>query len=47
MLAMQDLTDEQRLIVNTVRQFVNNEVIPIASAMEHRDEYPHALVEQM
>ena len=44
---MQDLTDEQRLIVNTVRQFVNNEVIPVASGMEHRDEYPHALVEQM
>lgn len=41
------LTDEQRLILGTVRQFVEKEVIPVASAMEHRDEYPHALVSQM
>lgn len=40
-------TDEQRLILSTVRQFVEKEVIPVASAMEHRDEYPHALVSQM
>jgi alkylation response protein AidB-like acyl-CoA dehydrogenase len=40
-------TDEQRLILATVRQFVEKEVIPVASAMEHRDEYPHALVSQM
>jgi alkylation response protein AidB-like acyl-CoA dehydrogenase len=41
------LTEEQDLIVRTVRQFVEKEVIPVASAMEHRDEYPHALVAQM
>ncbi len=41
------LTDEQQLILGTVRQFVEKEVIPVASAMEHRDEYPHALVSQM
>jgi len=35
------------LILNTVRQFVEKEVIPVASAMEHGDEYPHALVSQM
>lgn len=40
-------TDEQQLILRTVRQFVEKEVIPVASAMEHRDEYPHALVSQM
>jgi len=40
-------THEQELIVSTVRQFVEKEVIPVASAMEHRNEYPHALVEQM
>lgn len=39
--------DEQQLILRTVRQFVEKEVIPVASAMEHRDEYPHALVSQM
>lgn len=43
----QTLTDEQQLILNTVRQFVEKEVIPVASAMEHGDEYPHALVSQM
>jgi alkylation response protein AidB-like acyl-CoA dehydrogenase len=41
------LSDEERLIVNTVRQFVDRDVIPVASKMEHRDEYPHGLVEQM
>ena len=44
---MYQLSDEERLIVNTVRQFVDRDVIPVASRMEHRDEYPHALVEQM
>ena len=39
--------EEQRLILKSVREFVEREVIPVASAMEHRDEYPHALVEQM
>ena len=44
---MRALTAEQQLIVSTVRQFVEKEVIPVASGMEHRNEYPHALVEQM
>lgn len=38
---------DRDLIVNTVRQFVRREVIPVASAMEHRNEYPHQLVAQM
>jgi alkylation response protein AidB-like acyl-CoA dehydrogenase len=41
------LTTEQGLIVNTVRQFVEREVIPVASELEHRNEYPHDLVAQM
>src|SRR5271155_2775804 len=44
---MKPLTEEQELILRTVRQFVDKEVIPVASAMEHRDEYPHQLVAQM
>ena len=44
---MKPFSEEQELILRTVRQFVNNEVIPVASEMEHRDEYPHALVGQM
>ena len=44
---MVDSSEEQRLILRTVREFVDREVIPVASAMEHRDEYPHALADQM
>jgi alkylation response protein AidB-like acyl-CoA dehydrogenase len=39
--------EEQRLILRTVREFVDREVIPVASGMEHRGEYPHALAEEM
>ncbi len=34
-------------IVATVARFVEREVIPVASELEHRNEYPHALVERM
>ena len=34
-------------ILNSVRRFVEKEVIPSASAIEHADEYPHDLVERM
>ncbi len=40
-------SDERALILSTVRRFIEKEVIPVASAMEHRDEYPHQLVAQM
>jgi alkylation response protein AidB-like acyl-CoA dehydrogenase len=43
----QSLTSEQQLIVHTVRQFCEREVIPVASELEHRNEYPHELVAQM
>ena len=42
-----DLTDEQKLIIDTVREFVEREVIPVADEMEHADEYPDKIVEQM
>ncbi len=38
---------ERELIVSTVRKFVEKEVMPVASELEHRNEYPHALVRQM
>ena len=44
---MSQLTEQQQMIARTVRDFVEREVIPVASAMEHRGEYPHALVESM
>jgi alkylation response protein AidB-like acyl-CoA dehydrogenase len=40
-------SSERELIIHTVRKFVEKEVIPIASEMEHRNEYPHDLVRQM
>jgi alkylation response protein AidB-like acyl-CoA dehydrogenase len=42
-----DLADEQRLVLNTIREFVERDVMPVASDLEHRGEYPHALVETM
>jgi alkylation response protein AidB-like acyl-CoA dehydrogenase len=36
-----------REIVEAVRRFVDREVIPVASELEHNDEYPHALVAKM
>jgi alkylation response protein AidB-like acyl-CoA dehydrogenase len=41
------LNDTQKAIVETVREFVDKEVIPVADEMEHSDEYPEAIVEQM
>ena len=34
-------------MIATVRTFIAREVIPVASAMEHADEFPAAIVEQM
>ena len=42
-----ELTDEQREIVSTVRDFVEREVIPVADELEHRDEFPEKIVEHM
>jgi alkylation response protein AidB-like acyl-CoA dehydrogenase len=40
-------SEEQQLILRTVHDFVEREVIPVASAMEHRGEYPFELANQM
>jgi alkylation response protein AidB-like acyl-CoA dehydrogenase len=40
-------TDEQRAITEMVRQFVDNEVIPIAEEYDHEDKFPEQVVEQM
>lgn len=39
--------DVRREMVATVRRFVEREVEPYASELEHRDEYPHAMVATM
>ena len=41
------LTEVQREIVATVRQFVDREIIPAAQELEHSDSYPQAIVDQM
>ena len=45
--ADQSTLSERELILSTVRKFVEKEVMPIASELEHRNEYPHDLVRQM
>ncbi len=39
------LTDDQRDILAAVREFVDNEIIPVATDLEHKDEYPQAIVD--
>ena len=40
-----DLTDIQQEILSTVRDFVDKEIIPVATALEHKDEYPQEIVD--
>ena len=41
------LTDDQRDILAAVKEFVDNEIIPVANELEHADEYPQAIVDQL
>lgn len=41
------LTDVQREIISTVRQFVDKEIIPHAAEFDHGDIYPQGIVDQM
>ncbi len=41
------LTDVQREIVSTVRDFVDREIIPNAQELEHSDTYPQQIVDAM
>src|SRR6266436_3617493 len=43
----QEMTDEQKAIVEMVRNFVDNQIIPQAEHFDHEDEFPEAIVEQM
>jgi alkylation response protein AidB-like acyl-CoA dehydrogenase len=46
-MAVAGQTSEQREIVATVRAFVERDVVPVASELEHADEYPTELVATM
>lgn len=44
---MSKLNDEEQAIVDTVREFVDRDVRPVARDLEHANEYPEKLIEQM
>src|SRR3954471_12702319 len=43
----EEMTDEQKAIVEMVRGFVDKEIIPNAEEFDHEDKFPEAIVEQM
>ena len=44
-LAVDQLTDDQREIVDLVRQFADERIIPVASEYEHQDAFPDEIVD--
>ena len=42
-----DLTDEQRLLRDTVRDFARNEVAPVAEELSRKKQFPYELVRKM
>ncbi|MCB0871610.1 MAG: acyl-CoA dehydrogenase family protein, partial [Solirubrobacterales bacterium] len=42
-----DLTDEQRLLQNTVRDFARNEVAPVAEELDRTKTFPYEIVEKL
>ena len=44
---MKTLNEEEQAILDTVRDFVDREVRPTVRQLEHDDEYPEKLIEQM
>ncbi|MEV4381815.1 acyl-CoA dehydrogenase family protein [Streptosporangium sp. NPDC049644] len=44
---MATLSEEEQAVVATVREFVDREVRPVVRELEHADEYPEKLIEQM
>ena len=47
LLETEGLTETQQDILNAVRDFVDNEIIPVAQDLEHSDTYPTDIVEGM
>src|SRR3954465_1847081 len=41
------LTDVQQEILSTVKDFVDKEILPYATELEHKDEFPEAIVDGM
>lgn len=45
LLQTEGLTDVQEEILSAVRDFVDNEILPVANELEHADEYPKDIVD--
>ncbi|MDT7791851.1 MAG: hypothetical protein QOD59_1287, partial [Mycobacterium sp.] len=41
------MTDEETMLVETVRAFIDRDVKPTVRDVEHANEYPEAWIEQM
>jgi len=41
------LNEQERLVVATIRAFVDDEVRPVVRELEHANEYPEKLIQQM
>ena len=41
------LTEEQTELIKLVREFVEEQIIPVAMELERKDEYPQAIVDGM
>ena len=42
-----EIPEEEQLLIQTVRDFIDRGVKPVVNEMEHRNEYPEKLIEQM
>ncbi|WP_243794755.1 acyl-CoA dehydrogenase family protein [Saccharopolyspora gloriosae] len=47
MSALDVLSEDERFIVSTVHDFVDNDVRPVVNELEHANTYPEELIEQM
>ncbi|MER5508580.1 acyl-CoA dehydrogenase family protein [Streptomyces sp. NPDC002766] len=47
MSVLDTLSADERLVVRTVREFVDKDVRPVVRELEHTDTYPEALIERM
>src|ERR1700712_6124751 len=45
LVSTEGLTEEQQEILKVVRQFVEKEILPVATELEHKDEYPQEIVD--
>lgn len=45
--AYQEITEDQKAIIEMVHQFVDEQIIPNAEEFDHEDKFPEAIVEQM